>query len=90
MTTKLAAILAAAGFAAFASLGHAAESVNSRTTDGASNVQGRAAALAVPGKSISVRAISGASDVQGRSSLIGNAGIAQVSAVLDLERFGRA
>ncbi len=82
--------IAAAAFAALASLGHAAESVTSRAIDDVSNVQGRAAATAVPGKTISVRAISDVSDVNGRSSRIGNAGSAHVSAVLDLDRFGRA
>jgi hypothetical protein len=90
MTTKFAATVAAAAFAAFASLGHAAESVTSRSIDNASNVQGRAAATVVPGKSISLRAISDVSEVNGRSSRIWGPGAAQVNAVLDLERFGRA
>lgn len=90
MTTRLSSIIAAAAFAAFASAGHAAQSVTSRAIDDVSNVQGRAAATAVPGKTISLRAISDVSNVQGRSSQIGKTGTAQLSAVLDLGRFGRA
>ena len=90
MKTRIAATIAAAAFAALGSVGHAAESVTSRSIEDVSNVQGRAAATAVPGKTISLRAISDVSSVAGRSSRIGSAGTAQVSAVLDLDRFGRA
>jgi hypothetical protein len=90
MTTKLAATITAAAFSAFASLGHAAESVTSRSIDDVSNVQGRAAPTVVPGKSISLRTISDVSNVDGRSSRIGRTGMAHISAARDLARFGRA
>ena len=57
MKTRIATTIAAAALAAFASIGHAAESVTSRSIDAVSNVQGRAAAAVVPGGLVTLRSM---------------------------------
>jgi hypothetical protein len=89
--TRLAASLAAVAFATLASVGHAADSVTSRAINqDVSNVQGRAAPTAAAGSRIGLRVVSDVSTVYGRSSQFAHAGSAQLGAMLDLNRFGRA